>query len=70
VLLRENMLITTVQEEEFDPDYSDIQSSIDKVTVGVSPTGEAEEVFLLEFHVDLDILGHEDKGRKRRTNRN
>ena len=30
--------------------------------MGVSPTGEAEEVFLLEFHVDLDIEGHEDKG--------
>jgi chaperonin GroES len=52
----------SVQEEEFDPNYSDIQSSIDK-TVGVSPTGEAEEVFLLEFHVDLDIEGHEDKGK-------
>ena len=51
----------SVQEEEFDPNYSDIQSSIDK-TIGVNPTGEAEEVFLLEFHVDLDIEGHEDKG--------
>jgi len=51
----------SVQEEEYDPNYSDIQSSIDK-TIGVNPTGEAEEVFLLEFHVDLDIEGHEDKG--------
>ena len=48
-------------EEDYDPNYSEIQSSIDR-TVGVSPTGEAEEVFLLEFHVDLDIEGHEDKG--------
>tara|TARA_R100001129_G_scaffold172296_1_gene142893 strand:+ start:171 stop:2528 length:2358 start_codon:yes stop_codon:yes gene_type:complete len=47
-------------EEEYDPNYSEIQSSIDR-TVGLNPTGEAEEIFLLEFHVDLDILGHEDK---------
>ena len=53
----------SVQEEEYDPNYSDIQSSIDR-TVGLNPTGEAEEIFLLEFHVDLDILGHEDKDEK------
>ena len=50
-----------ILEEDYDPNYSEIQSSVDR-TVGVSPTGEAEEVFLLEFHVDLDIEGHEDKG--------
>ena len=50
-----------ILEEDYDPNYSEIQSSVDR-TVGVNPTGEAEEVFLLEFHVDLDIEGHEDKG--------
>jgi hypothetical protein len=48
-----------IQEEDYDPDYSQIQSSVDKVT-GLNPSSEAEEVFLLEFHVDLDILDHED----------
>ena len=47
------------QDEDYDPNYSEIQSSVDKVT-GLEPTGEAEEIFLLEFHVDLDIEGHED----------
>lgn len=49
-----------IQDDEYDPNYSEIQSSVDKVT-GLEPTGEAEEIFLLEFHVDLDIEGHEDK---------
>ena len=52
-----------LQDEDYDPNYSEIQSSVDKVT-GLEPTGEAEEIFLLEFHVDLDIEGHEDKDDK------
>ena len=48
-----------IPEDDYDQDYSQIQSSVDKVT-GLEPTGEAEEIFLLEFHVDLDIEGHED----------
>lgn len=52
-----------IPEDDYDQDYSQIQSSVDKVT-GLEPTGEAEEIFLLEFHVDLDIEGHEDKDDK------
>jgi len=40
-----------------------IQDSIDKLT-GIVPAGEPEEIFLLEFHVDLDIPGFEDKDEK------
>jgi hypothetical protein len=27
---------------------------------GIQPTSEAEEIFLLEFHINLDLLGFED----------
>lgn len=37
-----------------------IQDSIDKLT-GMSASGEPEEVFLYEFHVDYDLPGFEDK---------
>ena len=37
-----------------------IQDSVNKLT-GIVPSGEPEEIFLLEFHVDLDIPGFEDK---------
>jgi hypothetical protein len=38
---------------------SEIQSGIDRL-VGFSPTSRTDELFLLEFHVDLDIEGFED----------
>jgi hypothetical protein len=50
-----------VVEEDQDTNPSQIRMNTDKI-LGVQPTGEAEEVFLLEFHVNLDILGFEDKG--------
>ena len=50
-----------VVEEDQDTNPSQIRTNTDKI-LGVQPTGEAEEVFLLEFHVNLDILGFEDKG--------
>lgn len=49
-----------VVEEDQDTNPSQIRMNTDKI-LGVQPTGEAEEVFLLEFHVNLDILGFEDK---------
>jgi len=39
---------------------SDIQAKIDRLT-GQSPTTNNDEIFLLEFHVDLDLEGFEDK---------
>ena len=39
---------------------SDIQDGIDRV-VGLEPTSNTDEVFLLEFHVDLDLEGFEDR---------
>jgi hypothetical protein len=48
-----------VVEEDQDTNPSQIRMNTDKI-LGVQPTGEAEEVFLLEFHVNLDILGFED----------
>lgn len=36
-----------------------IQDAIDRVT-GLTPSGETEEVFLLEFQVNLDLMGFED----------
>lgn len=40
--------------------YADqIQDAIDRET-GLVPSGESEEVFLLEFQVDLDLMGFED----------
>ena len=49
---------------EIEPDDSGINNdqigaTIDKVT-GIQASGEPEELFLLEFHVDMDIPGHED----------
>jgi len=47
-------------EAEMSPtDASQIQYSIDKTT-GVVQTGAPEEIFLLEFQVELDIPGFED----------
>jgi hypothetical protein len=37
-----------------------IQDSVDKL-VGVVPSGEPEEIFLFEFHVNWDLKGFEDK---------
>jgi len=39
---------------------TDIQDAIDKIS-GLSPSGEEEEVSLLEFHVDYDLPGFEDE---------
>ena len=50
-----------VVEEDQDTNPSQIRMNTDKI-LGIQPTGEAEEVFLLEFHVNLDILGFEDTG--------
>jgi len=38
---------------------TEIQSSVDKI-IGIDPTTHTDEIFLLEFHVDLDIEGFED----------
>jgi hypothetical protein len=53
----------STQADDTDTNPSQIQQAIDKAT-GIQPTGEAEEIFLLEFHVNLDILGFEDKTEK------
>jgi len=45
---------------ENDPSPTPIQQAVNKST-GIQPTGEVGEVFLLEFHVNLDIPGFEDK---------
>ena len=58
VLAGEYSDIDTVAEDQ-DTNPSRIQTNTDKI-IGVQATGEAEEVFLLEFHVNLDILGFED----------
>jgi hypothetical protein len=50
-----------VQPAESPADASQITYSVDKQT-GVVETGAPEEIFLLEFHVDLDIPGFEDIG--------
>ncbi len=39
---------------------SEIQSGINRL-VGVEPSSRTDELFLLEFHVDLDIEGFEDE---------
>jgi hypothetical protein len=39
---------------------SGIQDGIDRI-VGLEPTSNTDEVFLLEFHVDLDLEGFEDR---------
>jgi len=48
-----------LQAEAFDPTASDISQAIDKQT-GLTPSDEAEEMFLLEMHVDYDVPGFED----------
>jgi hypothetical protein len=48
-----------VEPQETPADASQIQYSIDKQT-GVVQTGAPSEIFLLEFHVNLDIPGFED----------
>ena len=42
-----------------DPSPTEIEQAINKST-GIQPTGEVGEVFLLEFHVNLDIPDFED----------
>lgn len=49
----------TVEPSENPLGGDQIRYSIDKVT-GLVETGEPEEIFLLEFQIDLDILGFED----------
>jgi len=47
--------------EDQDPlNVSEIQDGIDRV-VGLEPANNTDEVFLLEFHVDLDLEGFEDR---------
>jgi hypothetical protein len=48
------------EEEQTSFQTSDIQDAIDKIS-GLSPSGEDEEVSLLEFHVDYDMPGFEDE---------
>ena len=50
-----------VQPQETPADASQIVYSIDKAT-GVTETGAPSEIFLLEYHVDLDIPGFEHMG--------
>ena len=51
------MYLDMAQEEEQDTFTStDIQEAIDKIS-GLSPSGEEEEVSLLEFHIDYDLPG-------------
>ena len=47
------------QAESSDPNQDQIQEGVDRQT-GLSPSDQAEEVFLLEFQVDYDIPGFED----------
>jgi len=48
-----------IQPESSDPNQDQIQEGVDRQT-GLSPSDQAEEVFLLEFQVDYDIPGFED----------
>jgi len=48
-----------VQAEDSGYNSDQIQDAIDRVT-GLTPSGESEEVFLLEFQVNLDLMGFED----------
>jgi hypothetical protein len=45
------------------PDSDKIGAAVDRL-IGIEATGEPEELFLLEFQVDLDIPDHEDKDEK------
>jgi hypothetical protein len=49
-----------VPEENSDGITSEIQEQIDQI-VGMSAASSTDEVFLLEFHVDLDLEGFEDR---------
>ena len=52
--------LDVVVDPENDPTNGDrIRYSIDRIT-GLEPSGEPEEIFLLEFQVNLDIPGFED----------
>jgi hypothetical protein len=48
-----------LQPEVSSSDTSQIQDGIDRQT-GLTPSDQAEEIFLLEFHVDYDLFGFED----------
>lgn len=48
------------EEEQTSFVTSDIQEAVDKIS-GLSPSGEEEEITLLEFHVDYDLPGFEDE---------
>jgi hypothetical protein len=50
-------------EPSVDNQTSQIREAQDK-ELGVSPSGEEEEIFLLEFQVDYDLPGFEDKDKK------
>ncbi len=56
-------LDVTVEPSENPLGGDQIRYSVDKIT-GLVNTGEPEEIFLLEFQVDLDILGFEDEDEK------
>jgi hypothetical protein len=49
-----------VPEDSDNANRGDIQDQIDKV-IGMMPGSNTDEVFLLEFHVDLDLDGFEDR---------
>lgn len=53
-------LDVSVQSMASPADPSQIQQAVDK-TIGVQPTDDVGEVFLLEMMVDLDIQGFEDR---------
>jgi hypothetical protein len=50
----------TIEPEPAPDQPSPIQAKIDRLT-GQTPTTHTDEIFLLEFHVDLDLEGFEDK---------
>jgi len=50
-----------LQPEAYDPTASDISEAVNKQT-GLTPSDDAEEMFLLEMHVDYDVPGFEDVG--------
>lgn len=49
-----------VDPEQAPADANRIQYSVDK-QIGIQQSGDPEEIFLLEFQVDLDLPGFEDK---------
>jgi hypothetical protein len=52
-------LDTTLLPSDSSASQSDIEAQIDRI-VGISPTSNNEDIYLLEFHVYLDIPGFED----------